>query len=1190
MNGYPVLLGAGGDDPQPAQEAPNTLRSCAYARITDLVSEGEIGGLVSGMQSVYFDEVPVQNPDGSYNFSGVSFEFRPGTQSQPVLSITSGTEHATSVGVELKAGQAIERRIDNTEADSARVTLQVNQLTSQDMSSGDLNGTSVDLLVEVQPVGGAWQAVPGASSWHGMPVTGATGASRYQLGVDCRVASNHTQASNGSGMVDVSVKTTFVISWRLNGGDWYVVQQQELGLNTTLVVDVQANPADVVDFSVSATASGRYTTEPSWTINYVQGLIADGRVTISGKTTSPYARDVSFRLPGEGPWNVRVTRLTADSTQAALQDKTYWQALTDIVDDKLRYPNSALCALAVDASQFSSVPTRAYDLYGLLISVPSNYDPLARSYSGSWDGTFKIAWSDNPAWVFYDLVTHPRYGLGDYVPEALVDQWALYEIAQYCDELVPDGFGGMEPRFTCNLYLQTRQDAYQVLSDLAGVFRGMAYWSAGGVGFAQDAPKAPSYQFTNANVAEAGFSYAGAHRNTIHNAVLVTWNDPANLCKQAVEYVEDAEAIIEAGYLREANIVAIGCSSRGMARRVGKWLLYTERYEADSVSFTTGLEGCLPQPGDVIRISDCFRTGERRGGRIGRDSTAEQIVLDAPVTVPAGTLRLALILDDGSLQERELQRPLEVETRTVIPVTPFERPPAIGSSWILASDDLVPELYRVTTVTEQDDGSYQVEGLRHYPDKYALIEEGEPFELPDNDNISLVPGPVGQLSFAEVLYEATAGSVRSKVLVSWSPLRNDLVRGYQLAYRREHNDWVQFPETASTSVEVLDTVPGWYDFRIVAVNVIGVRGAPTGQGVELYGLTSPPAPLAGLDVSALNGVGWFSWPQSQDLDVRVGGSIRFRFSPKLQGATWNESVDIGANLPGASTQAQLPLLVGTYLAKPVDASGIEALDAVAVSTASAAIAAYNAVERFDADPDFAGLCRNTAVIDAGVQLDSADTVDDWPVIDSMATWDSGTAGVATEGEWIGSEVIDLGAVMSCRLTAELASLSWDVTDLVDARPDIDAVPDWDGTISDANAAFFVSVSDDDPASNTWQPWQPFFVGDWRGRAFRFRMALQSANPLHNVRVTRFRVTLDMPDRLESGEDVPIPAEGRRLDFSQRFHARPALALTVQGLQPGEIYQTSARDTAGFFIRVVDACGQGIARSIDWIAKGYGAEQ
>ncbi|NDD11473.1 MAG: host specificity protein J [Betaproteobacteria bacterium] len=534
-----LIIGAGGGgkggggSARVAQEAPDSLRSKAYARVVDLVCEGEIEGLAAGLQSVYLDDTPIQNPDGSYNFTGVTLETRPGTQQQSYIPGFSSVENEVSVGVECKANQPVVRTINDPDVDAVRIKVSIPTLTLQDTTNGDLNGASVSYAIDVQ--------------------------------------------ARGAGYVQV---------------------------------------------------------------------LAD---TVSGKTTSRYQRSYYIPLTGTGPWDVRLRRITADSTQTSLQNKTFFESYTEVIESKLRYPNSALMALRVDASQFTSIPRRSYDLKLLRVRIPSNYFPQTRSYAGVWDGTFKVAWTDNPAWCFYDLVTNTRYGLGSFIPESQVDKWALYRVARYCDELLPNGLGGYEPRFTCNLYLQSREQAYKVVQDMASIFRGMAYWSGGAITVTQDSPQDPVYQFTASNVIDGEFAYQGSSAKARHTVALVSWTDPDDFYRQKVEYVEDMAGIARYGVV-QADVVAMGCTSRGQANRVGKWLLYSEQSESEIITFRTGLEGAVVRPGDVIKVADSSRGGLRLGGRIAAATTAS-VTLDQDL--PAGSWRISVVLPTGSVEERD---------------------------------------------------------------------------------------------------------------------------------------------------------------------------------------------------------------------------------------------------------------------------------------------------------------------------------------------------------------------------------------------------------------------------------------------------------------------------------------------------------------------------------------------------------
>lgn len=742
--------GGGGASARVAQEAPDSLRSKAYARVVDLISEGEIEGLVDGLQSVYLDDTPIQNADGTTNFSGVTLETRDGTQQQSYVPGFSSVENEVPVGVEIKASQPVVRSITDPDVDAVRIKVSVGQLTNQDTTNGDLNGSAVSFSIDRQVSGG--------------------------------------------GFVEV---------------------------------------------------------------------IND---TISGKTTTKYQRSYYVPLTGNGPWEIRVRRITADSTSSAIQNKTYLDSYTEVVESKLRYPNSALVALRVDASQFSAIPRRSYDMKLLRVRMPVNYDPGTRTYSGVWNGNFKIAWTDNPAWCFYDLVTSTRYGLGGYIPESQVDKWALYRVAQYCDQLVPNGLGGFEPRFTCNLYLQTREQAYKVVQDMASIFRGMVYWSGGAITVTQDAPSDAVYQFAPGNVVDGEFAYQGSSAKARHTVALVTWNDPDDFYRQKVEYVEDAAGIARYGIV-QSDVVALGCTARGQAHRVGKWLLFSEQSESEIVTFRTGLEGAVVRPGDIIKVADPVRGGMRLGGRIAA-ATASTVTLDQelPADLP---WRISVVLQNGTVEER-LVGPVSGRTLTV--TIPFSSVPQVDAIWMLASSIIEPQLFRVVSVAERDPGVHEVTALAHNPSKYAAIEEGLALQPRSITVLSDIPPPPTGLAMQESLYRVK-DQAQVLVQVSWTEVQTAIA--YRLSYRVAGGNFVSLPLTSANYAEIRDAQEGQYEFSLRAIGITRKESIPATLSATVLGKTLPPSDVTGFTVQRRVSDLMIAWDELQDADlsgyeVRVG--------------------------------------------------------------------------------------------------------------------------------------------------------------------------------------------------------------------------------------------------------------------------------------------------------------------------------
>lgn len=550
--------------------------------------------------------------------------------------------------------------------------------------------------------------------------------------------------------------------------------------------------------------------------------------TITGKTTSAYQRSYRITLPGVGPWDVRVRRTTPDSVSTSVSNKTFWADYTTLIDQKLRYPNSALVGISIDAAQFRGIPSRAYDVKLLKVLVPSNYFPLTRTYTRSvttgtdtgvpqaWDGSFYVAWTDNPAWCWYDLVTNDRYGLGDLIDSALVDKWKMYTIGKYCDELVPNGFGGMEPRFTCNIYLQSREEAYKVVNSMAAIFRGMSFWAGGGMTATQDAPADPIALFTPANIIDGVFSYSGSALKARHTVALVTWNDPANGYQQVVEYVEDQVGITRYGVV-QTEIVAMGCTSRGQAHRAGKWLLFTERLETEIISFKTGLDRAHLYPGAVIKTQDPSRAGKRLGGRI-LSATASSVVVDSTIEIEAGKLyTLSIVLPDGTVQDRTLSN-LAGPTATLTPSTAFTVAPQAFAVWVVAVSDLVPELWKVVALKESGITQAEIVAVEHYPGKYDLVEFGIAFDsIPTSViNIASIP-PTGLVATTYV-----SGPNALDIIVSWSAAEG--TRAATIMWRKGNENFESAVVYGNTYT-IRNASIGTYTILVSTVNSLGVSSS-----------------------------------------------------------------------------------------------------------------------------------------------------------------------------------------------------------------------------------------------------------------------------------------------------------------------------------------------------------------------------
>ncbi|WP_329859360.1 host specificity protein J [Stenotrophomonas hibiscicola] len=728
------LAGAGGKSGSNGRtpvETPDSLHSMAVARIIDLVSEGEIRGLVSGNQSIYLNQVPIQNPDGGLNFAGVTVDTRSGTQDQEYIPGFPSVENEIAVNVELRSDQPIVRTVSGADLSAVRIRLAVPALQKVDESNGDRNGYSISYAVDVSVNGGAY---------------------------------------------------------------------------TTVLNDA-----------------------------------------ITGKTTTQYERSRRIDLPAGSQWQIRIRRLTPNQNNSLISDTVNVLSMTEIIDVKLRYPNSALCAVQVDASQFQNIPSRSYRVWGRIIRVPSNYDPIGRTYSGVWDGTFKSAWTNNPAWVFFDIVTNDRFGLGNRIPLDWVDKWRLYQIAQYCDQLVSDGMGGQEPRFTCSLYLQSRADAYKVLQDMAGMFRGISFYAAGLVMASADMPKDPGPTYSQANVIEGRFHYEGSGRKARHTVALVSWTDPDDFGRQKVEVVQHLDAIARYG-VNQTEVTAIGCHSRAQAQRVGNHILYTESLETETVSFAVGLDALNCMPGDVIQVADPNRAGRRNAGRI-RAAGASSLTLDlVPETMAVGdTLRATL--PSGRTEGRTING-IDAATGVVTVSAPWSAIPVPQSVWATESSDLVLQLFRVIAVTEGEELTYNITALKHVPGKYAAIDDGTRLELPPISIIppSVQPPPTNVALSSHVVIEQ--GIATPTLTIQWEPA--DKAIAYDVEWRRDDLNWVRQGRVATTSIEVPGIYAGQYLARVRAVNALNAVSLPAMSALTtIAGKTEPPPAVTSLTTTSI---------------------------------------------------------------------------------------------------------------------------------------------------------------------------------------------------------------------------------------------------------------------------------------------------------------------------------------------------
>jgi len=907
--------GKGGGSARAAVEAPNTLRSNATARVLDLIGEGPIGGLVNGAQSIFFDDTPLENADGSYNFKGVVWDIRHGYPDQDPMSGFDEVEAETTVetAVTRQLGSIV-RQVSEADADACRIRIRIPSLTLQDTTTGDMKPTSVEIKIEVKPSNGEYRDV--TFVYNEVERTGQTTTVNNAVGFRLVVKKRVLVKLNSPSSVTLEAR------YRKSGAASWI----SLGART-----VSAIIGSVADI---ATADGYIDGQPayyhtftttyslldlganSYEIGLVQGdeivsFVAYTRsnLLVEGKNTAPTEKSYRFDLPGTGPWLVRLSRITPDSDSATLQNQTVWVSYTTIIADKFIYPDSAYIGLSVNASLFgNSIPARAYDVYGREVLVPLNYDPLLRIYTGFWDGTFKQAWTDNPAWCFLDMLTNDRFGLGDRIDLDAVDTAKLYEISQYCDELVPDGYGGFEPRFTLNCVINTQADAYQVLNSMVSNFWGMVYQSAGAVAFGIDAPREADVIVGRANVVDGEFNYSSSGDRARHNSVLVTWNNPNDGDRTDIEVVED-NADISARGLRQTDVYAFGCKSRGQASRYGKRLLYTEKYEQETVTYRCGLDHLNVVPGMVIGLVDPKVAGAEFAGRtlvVGGSPIASEdggdillenenpllmndptvVTLDRPVTLATGhTYELNVVDDTGALQTRAITTTSGQTVSTLQINTAFDPQPTEGRMWSISGTDVEPRLFRITTIVEVEGYMFEVTGVEYNPAKHDYIDRD--FKLSPVNFSRLFSGkvlPPENLDIVETLFK-TNGVLRTRVNVGWSTPTDTRVTIFRVQYGLSNGGLSRELLTRDTSVELDDLEPGTYDFYVSSIAAAGESEAVSSEAHVILGKTAPPGDVGNLRADRrVNGV-MLQWDTVPDLDL-VGYEVR-------QGTNWDTSIYVG---------------------------------------------------------------------------------------------------------------------------------------------------------------------------------------------------------------------------------------------------------------------------------------------------------
>jgi hypothetical protein len=1098
--------GGGGKGGGGAARTPTTARdsldSRQYAELIDLISEGEIQGLKDGFKSIFLDNTPLQNPDGTYNFQNVTVYTRNGTQNQDAIPFAGEIEDERGVGVTVRNDGPVTRTITDSQTDAVRITISVPRL-EEITNLGDTVGQRFRLQIQIQ----------------------------------------------------------------YNGGGF-----------STVIDD-----------------------------------------TVSGRTGDPYQKAYLVNLGGTFPVDVRMVRISADSNDLRRANEFTWTSYTEIIYSRLAYPNSALVGIRIDAEQFNNIPQRSYLIRGIKIRIPSNATVDQTNgrliYAGIWNGTFGAAqWCSDPAWILWDLLTSTRYGFGEHIltdaekanfngNASRLEKFSFFAASQYCNEIVPDGFGSYEPRFSCNVNIQTSEEAYKLINDMCSVFRAMPYWAVGSLTVSQDKPVDPAYLFTLANVTEEGFSYSGSSLKARPNVAVVSYLDIGRFDPSTgqqiqgtrditYEVVEDAESIAKYGVVK-TELSAFACTSRGQAHRIGEWLLYSERYEGETVTFATSMDaGVIVRPGQVISIADPVKAGARRGGRISSATTTAITVDDATGLTTPGTI--SAVLPTGTVELRTVQ---SIAGNVITVTSAFSTAPGANSVWVYETSNIQTSTWRVLGIAEQDGSKYAITALSYNSSKYNYVERDQPLQQRDITDLNIVPAAPNNLTAIELLYDA-GGIAKSKLVVDWDSVEG--VQNYRIRWRPANGNFTD-ERIQRLDYEIIDTTLGVYEIEVYAIAAnLRTSVQPAFLTQQTFGKTAPPANVENVSLipgDQLSGI--LTWDRSPDLDVLLGGKVLIRHSTALSGATWEESQEIVAAAAGSQTQKQVPMLEGTYLLKFEDDTGNRSTTANTIVADFPEPQPRSLFKQYAEDQETPPFSGNTeglvySLDYDGLILDSGQLIDDMATdgdFDALLALDA-VGGVNPLGEYEFGSSWDMGAVYDVNLRRRFvtrpivpAALWDDKVQLIDNWPLID-----EDNIDTVNAALYVRTTTDDPAGTpVYGDWNEFANVISRGRGFQFKVRATSTDPDTNIVIDELGCLMELQLHTEQSGTLASGAGAYAVVFDNAFYQPPNVGVTGFNMATGDFFTVTGVTRTGFTVEFKNSTGTSVNRNFTYTAVGYGRE-
>ncbi len=946
-------------------------------------------------------------------------------------------------------------------------------------------------------------------------------------------------------------------------------------------------------------------------IQYNSGGYTDVISTsVSGRTADAYARDHRINLTGAFPVDVRVVRVTADSTDAARVNAFQFTSLQEVIDNSSTYANSAYVALRLDSKQFNRIPTRKYRIRGVKVRIPgagasSSGTPTVDNATGRivypsgyiFNGVMGAAvYTNCPAMCLLDLLTNTRYGLGNHVTDSNLDLFSFVAASKFANEEVDDGTGSgaKEARFSCNVNIQSPKEAFAAINDLAGVMRCMPIWSAGSVTISQDKPTTASYLFNLANVGEAGFTYQGSSLKQRHSVISVSY---FNMDSKEVDFevVEDATAISKFGTIVK-QVKAFACTSRNQAARLGRAILFAEQNESETCTFSTSIDaGIVVRPGSVIEINDPVRAGARRGGRVVA-ATTTTITIDALEQTGLPALNdnptISVILSDGTVETGSISD----FTGAVITVNSVTKPdgttasaftsaPNVNSPYLISSTTLQTQLFRVIQVAEEDDINYTITALSYVEGKYAFIEDGT--ALPTR-TISVLNAPASPPSNLTVTEQTVVinSIARSKLIVDWQPVVGSTQ--YLVNYKLENGNYVS-QVVFSSDFELLDTVKGTYTIQVFSYNAGLVLSSNfTETTFVAQGKTAVPEDVSGLTVEPINEqFVRLRFTQATAIDVLHGGRVYVRHTNQTGGAaTFQSAQDVIEAVAGNATEVIAPALAGTYLLKFQDDGGRFSANATSVALSIVDILDSITVktDREDTDGTPYNGTKSNVVYDSS--LGGLKLID--PTANASGTYDF-------------VDTLDLGATFSLVLKRHFQGVGFYTGDQFDNRTDnIDTWTDFDGTIAnDVNAKMAVRTTTDNPSSSpTYTSYNDFANGTFKGRGFQFRINIDTTDTAQNINLQQAGYTATMPSRTEQSSVIASGAGAKAVTFTAPFFVGtsglgnlnsflPSVNISPQNMATGDYFELSSISGTGFTVHFKNSSNASIDRNFTYSAVGFG---